>query len=199
MALGHTLLISAATMLHGKTQISHLWSSRVGVEPYTNRVGVEPVHQSPKRPCCVGKASSLTISTVCMTTMALPCEVLRRSVANSLGDDSLKSHISLLWAAMHAVHAMNDSVQQARPQDRNDLVHFLICDAYISLFDDMTIHKDVWLEKLLHPTGHPVVGHATANFLSHLVMAHTIRNEHARCKAILKLEALTLACFDKQI
>ena len=75
----------------------------------------------------------------------------------------------------------------------------LICDAYISLFDDMTIHKDVWLEKLLHPTGSPMVEHATGNFLSHMARAHKIRNEHARCKAVLKLEAITLTCLEKQI
>ena len=97
---------------------------------------------------------------------------------------------------MHAVH---HRMQQARPQNEADIANILICDAYISLFDDMTIHKDVWLEKLLHPTGDPAVGIATANFLSHMAKAHTIRNEHARCKAVLKLEALALTCLEKQI
>ena len=126
----------------------------------------------------------------------MACECLQRLLANNLGDDSLKSHISLLWTAVHAVH---DRMQQARPQNEADIANILICDACISLFDDMTIHKDIWLEKLLHPTGDPAVGIATGKLLSHMAKAHTIRNEHARCKAVLKLQALALTCLEKQI
>jgi len=35
LALSHTIL-SEATTLRGKSQLSHLWSNRLGVEPYTN-------------------------------------------------------------------------------------------------------------------------------------------------------------------
>ena len=126
----------------------------------------------------------------------MSCEFLQRLLANNFGDDSLKGHISLLLTAGHALH---DSVQQTRFQDETDIANILICDAYISLFDDITTHKDVWLEKLLHPSGYPAVGHVTAHCLSYMARAHDMRNEHSKCKAVLKLETLTLTCFEKQI